>query len=48
MYFSSWFASQLITLLFLLASLPTLDYKFYSYLDYLFIDLDFQPIFLWF
>ncbi len=39
MYFSSWFAIQLITLLFLLASPPTSAYNLYSYLNYLFIYL---------
>ncbi len=44
MYFSSWFASQLMTLLFLLASLPTSAYNLYSYLDYLFIYLASQHL----
>ncbi len=39
MYFSSWFANQLITLFFLLASPPTSAYNLYSYLNYLVIYL---------
>ncbi len=45
MYFSRWFASQLITLLFLLASQPILANTLYSYLDYLYIYLDSRQFF---
>ncbi len=39
MYFSSWFASQLITLFIFLASPRTLAYNFYSYQNFFFIYL---------
>ncbi len=48
MYFSSWFDRQVITLLFFLTSPRTLAYNFYSYLEYLFIYLASQHVFLLF